>query len=455
MMLYDVFISHASEDKDSFVRRLAERLIEEHIEVWYDEFSLSIGDSLRESIDRGLSQSRFGVVVLSTNFFSKNWPRRELNGLVAREMIGSDQVILPIWHGVTKEQVCAYSPPLADVVAISSARGVDDVVRALMRLLRPQGSPLIVARDRLIEYGLQPPVVTDSWWLDVIEASNRVYPWGFTISTPHWGRWSFPLPEGEDAFARGDRLAWTALQMKWVDTAEKRGITQLTPPPEVLDFIAAQPGLFETCELYPEMLAEYAPQLTIPGCGGPFEGVFDQLLAKSVEERGARAATSKEHALCDQWIALHHPSFGNHEPAVVACAYVQGELGGVSSRAYPHTFYLVWLLSDESSWLPKAVKDVLCEGMKDWPVWMWDEWITEEDSAFGLENYPNLGALVRSLAGRRKRPKLSRRCIDDVTIQFGFIAKVLGLHTPTQRIVERFLNDNYIEGYLKSRNRRR
>ena len=63
--LYDVFICHASEDKDDFVRPLAEALRSHRLEVWYDEFALDVGDSLREAIDRGLATSRYGIVVLS------------------------------------------------------------------------------------------------------------------------------------------------------------------------------------------------------------------------------------------------------------------------------------------------------------------------------------------------------------------------------------------------------
>src|ERR1041385_3805320 len=91
-MLYDLFICHASEDKDSFVRPLAKELRSHHVEVWFDEFSLVVGDSLRESIDKGLAQSRFGVVVLGPSFFQKRWPKRELNGLVAREMAGGRSI---------------------------------------------------------------------------------------------------------------------------------------------------------------------------------------------------------------------------------------------------------------------------------------------------------------------------------------------------------------------------
>ena len=78
---YDVFVSHASEDKKAVARPLAELLVRFGVRVWYDEDTLEIGDSLSESIDTGLASSRFGVVVLSRNFFSKPWARRELTGL--------------------------------------------------------------------------------------------------------------------------------------------------------------------------------------------------------------------------------------------------------------------------------------------------------------------------------------------------------------------------------------
>ena len=97
-MLYDVFICHASEDKEPFVRPLAESLQAEHVEVWFDEFSLKLGDSIRRSIDRGLRQSRFGVVVLSPAFFEKNWPQYELDGLINREMKGRDIIIELNWQ---------------------------------------------------------------------------------------------------------------------------------------------------------------------------------------------------------------------------------------------------------------------------------------------------------------------------------------------------------------------
>ena len=94
---YDIFISHAWEDKKTIARPLAQALLEIGLKVWYDKFILKLGDSLRRSIDHGLSKSRYGIVILSPHFFEKEWPQRELDGLVARE-VSSGKVILPIWH---------------------------------------------------------------------------------------------------------------------------------------------------------------------------------------------------------------------------------------------------------------------------------------------------------------------------------------------------------------------
>ncbi|WP_422084148.1 toll/interleukin-1 receptor domain-containing protein [Ulvibacterium sp.] len=118
---YDLFISHASEDKDDFARPLAQELSDLGLEVWYDEFTLEIGDSLRKSIDQGLLDSKFGLVILSSNFFKKNWTQYELNGMIANEISGDNKVILPIWHKITFDELKAYSPSLADKLALNSS----------------------------------------------------------------------------------------------------------------------------------------------------------------------------------------------------------------------------------------------------------------------------------------------------------------------------------------------
>ena len=124
---FDVFVSHATEDKDVVVRPLAYALQQRGVNVWYDEFTLRIGDSLRRSIDNGIARSRFGLVVVSKAFFSKGWAQYELDGLVTMA-VGEKQILLPIWHEISKDEVVAHSPSLADKVALrTSDYGIEEI----------------------------------------------------------------------------------------------------------------------------------------------------------------------------------------------------------------------------------------------------------------------------------------------------------------------------------------
>lgn len=133
---YDVFISHASEDKDAVVRPLANALVHHGLRVWYDEFELKIGDSLRRKIDKGLANSRFGIVVLSRDFIKKGWTNYELDGIISKAVSG-EQVMLPIWHEITKQEIIAYSPSLADKVARNtSSYTIDEIANEIAELIR-------------------------------------------------------------------------------------------------------------------------------------------------------------------------------------------------------------------------------------------------------------------------------------------------------------------------------
>ena len=132
---YDCFISHASEDKPDFVEALVNNLESKGINVWYDAHIMNIGDSLRESIDKGLKDSLCGVVVLSKNFFAKQWTDYELNGLVARQNSDGKKTILPIWHNVTAEEVRQYSLSLSDIFAGDSSSGVETVARSIIKTI--------------------------------------------------------------------------------------------------------------------------------------------------------------------------------------------------------------------------------------------------------------------------------------------------------------------------------
>jgi TIR domain len=135
-MNWDIFISHASEDKELVARPLADLLRSAGVTVWLDENELSLGDSLRTKIDQGLAESRFGVVILSMAFFAKDWPQRELNGLAALES-PHRKVILPIWHGVDQAVVARYSPLLASKLAVCTDKGLGAVATEVLKVVIP------------------------------------------------------------------------------------------------------------------------------------------------------------------------------------------------------------------------------------------------------------------------------------------------------------------------------
>lgn len=132
---YDVFICHASEDKEQIARPLAEILSRLSFRVWYDEMTLKIGDSLRRKIDEGLSKSRYGVVILSPSFFSKEWTQYELDALVSREMADAVKVVLPVWHDVSAADVRKHSLPLSMRLAGRSSDGIDKLAHEIGEIL--------------------------------------------------------------------------------------------------------------------------------------------------------------------------------------------------------------------------------------------------------------------------------------------------------------------------------
>jgi hypothetical protein len=136
---YDVFISHASQDKADFVEPLADILTEMGFKVWYDNFVLKVGDSISRAIDKGIARSSYGLVVLSPHFFAKQWTERELAGLTTREVAGRKKLILPVWHNVTHKDVVEYSPTLADKKALDTGQmGLEEIAEAIAEVL-PRG----------------------------------------------------------------------------------------------------------------------------------------------------------------------------------------------------------------------------------------------------------------------------------------------------------------------------
>lgn len=131
---WDVFVSYASEDRKAVVRPLAEQLEHCGLAVWYDRTQLQVGDSIRRKIDEGLTQARYGVVILSPSFFDKHYPEQELDGLAQREQDGA-KVILPVWYNVAEKDVRQHSAWLAGRLAAKWEDGIAVVVEQLLNAI--------------------------------------------------------------------------------------------------------------------------------------------------------------------------------------------------------------------------------------------------------------------------------------------------------------------------------
>lgn len=132
--IYDVFVSHAWEDKAGFVDDLVEKMKDVGLKVWYDTDAIEWGGSIRQSIDSGLAGSYFGIAVFSPDFFAKSWTNYELDGLLERAASGEGR-LLPIWHRLSKDDVLKYAPSLANRAALNTSfSSADDIVAELVKL---------------------------------------------------------------------------------------------------------------------------------------------------------------------------------------------------------------------------------------------------------------------------------------------------------------------------------
>jgi small GTP-binding protein len=130
---WDFFISHASEDKEQVARPLADALKEKGYQVWLDKDTLTVGDSLRRSIEQGLLKSRFGIVIFSPAFFAKEWPLAELDGLFAIELADNKKVILPVLYNITHDELRRKSLIIASKITVSYSKGLEQVVSEIIK----------------------------------------------------------------------------------------------------------------------------------------------------------------------------------------------------------------------------------------------------------------------------------------------------------------------------------
>ena len=139
---WHVFISHASDDKEDVAVPLARALQAYGIEVWLDTDQLLPGDKLLDGLNKGVSESRYGIIIFSKQFFQKEWPRDELAAFLSREKQKKTTNIIPILHGVAISDIVIEQPLLADRVALSMEMGLDEVVGGVLRVLGRGGSGL-------------------------------------------------------------------------------------------------------------------------------------------------------------------------------------------------------------------------------------------------------------------------------------------------------------------------
>jgi len=131
------FVSYDSRDRSDVALPIAQRLRQMGCPVWYDEFSLNVGDSLRESIERGIKECGKCILIVTPNFLSnQGWPREEFNAVFTRERLEQEDIILPIWHNVTQRDVYDYSPGLANRYALKWSLKEDEQNRKISQLYK-------------------------------------------------------------------------------------------------------------------------------------------------------------------------------------------------------------------------------------------------------------------------------------------------------------------------------
>lgn len=135
---YDVFLCHAFEDQESLTDRLCSGLQRRGIRVWYSAKDMPLGEDLDEFIfDRVIPQCRYGVVVISRDYFVAGWAKKELIALRRHEALRKYKMILPVWHEVDEQQVKNELPFLVNRFAARTDKGLEVVIGKLAGEIRP------------------------------------------------------------------------------------------------------------------------------------------------------------------------------------------------------------------------------------------------------------------------------------------------------------------------------
>lgn len=120
--MYDVFISHANEDKQSYVDELKNSLDKLNIKIFYDKETLEWGDNWKDKILEGVKKAEFAIIVISENFFGREWTEKELGEFLNRQNQNGQKIILPIIHNISVEQLRQKYPAVANIQALDSSK---------------------------------------------------------------------------------------------------------------------------------------------------------------------------------------------------------------------------------------------------------------------------------------------------------------------------------------------
>ena len=139
MKKYDVFISYAIEDKFPTAAGIAERLKKSGLNVYFVGDRLTAGDLISDTVNHGLEESHFCVLIISPNYV-RNWPAIERNHILHREKKEGKKLVFPVWNNISREDVARHFPELIDHYAPSIETGLDAVADHLQRAIHKRKS---------------------------------------------------------------------------------------------------------------------------------------------------------------------------------------------------------------------------------------------------------------------------------------------------------------------------
>ncbi|RHO54815.1 toll/interleukin-1 receptor domain-containing protein [Ruminococcaceae bacterium AM07-15] len=359
-----LFISHASEDKDSFVREFACALRRSGIDVWYDEYEIKPGMSIRESVDKGLALCDVGVLVFSKSYFKKRWTIWELNGLI-QKMMNCSATLIPIYYNISHDEILKISPALSDIMGIHFENNLEQTAQKVYETIYPQKPVLVETRSILQSYGLLTPDYYDDWWVNCIEFLGHAH----TADIP----WSLPRnPELSNVQPKSQALAWACMRYNWIKEAFEMGLNQFTPPEKIIEFINTHPGMYDACVCNIDYLALYAPQLLFQE--GEFKEKFKEQYSNSKKsllsttfpnDYQCGLTTDHKAPSCNRLYALMDEEFGRYSSISVLRHFIEGEQLGPAPSYVDYWIGLIMLTSHYADIYPEKVRDYLLSGYQN------------------------------------------------------------------------------------------